>query len=85
MVSAEYSNLLDRLKEQLPVLNDEPHWLRMFSMRNGRTHAAGEALLDNRYWPDGQQIVDTWDWPESDFRVRHFLMLMPSAPNDIRK
>jgi len=78
MVTVEYSRLLDRLKDELPPLSDEPHWLRVFFMKNGRNKVAAEALLDNTYWVEGRQIADAWDWPDGNFRVRHFLMMTPA-------
>lgn len=78
MVTVEYSRLLDRLKDELPPLSDEPHWLRVFFMKNDSNKLTAEALLDNAYWAEGQQIVYHWKWPDGNFRVRHFLMMTPT-------
>ncbi len=77
MVTVEYSRLLDRLRDALPPLSDEPHWLRVFFMQKDHDRIGSEALLDNTYWSEGRQIVDTWDLPEGNYRVRHFLMMTP--------
>lgn len=72
LVANEYGKLLDRLKVEFPQLSDEPQWLRVFFMKNGRDKAGVEALLDNLCWTEGRQIVAAWEFPEGNYRLRHF-------------
>jgi hypothetical protein len=77
-VRNEYEKLLEQLRSHLPpCLGPGCHWLRFYSMMNGRDRVGSEALLDNRDWPEGQRIVHGWDWPEGTIAIRHFLMLVP--------
>ena len=76
-VTNESWKLLEQLKGKLlPRLSIGCHWLRVFFMKNGREHVGSEVLLDNFDWPDGQKMVDAWDWTNGAFSARQFSMLM---------
>ena len=75
-----YGDLLDQIKERLlPNLSVGCHWLRIYYMRNDDHQVGSEALLDNAGWVEGQRIVDTWAWPDGQYSVRNFFMLLPES------
>jgi hypothetical protein len=81
----DFGELLDELKAALlPTLNHRTHWLRTFFHRNGKEYFGSEALLDNEPWPEGQRIVESWNWPEGDYRARHFMILIPAQHSRAR-
>jgi hypothetical protein len=74
-VTVEFSRLLDHIRDELPRLSDEPHWLRVFCARNGSNPVTAEVRLDNLYWSEGRRIADAGSWPDGNYRVRNFLMM----------
>jgi hypothetical protein len=77
-IDVEYGEFLDSLRDKLlPKLNNEIHWFRSYFMKNGRDRMGSESLLDNYDWREGQNVLDSWPWPDGFYSVRNFLMLIP--------
>jgi uncharacterized protein DUF6348 len=71
--------LLDQLRDALmPRIGREYHWLRFYYMKNDSSRVGSECLLDNNAWPEGQSIVDQWNWPDGSYSARLFLMILPA-------
>ncbi|HKF48417.1 MAG TPA: DUF6348 family protein [Terracidiphilus sp.] len=75
-----FGELLDTLQALLPEsLSTAPHWLRVFYWRKDEVCLTSEALLDNEPWPEGESVINRWNWPSGRYRIRNFLMLLPDG------
>jgi hypothetical protein len=73
-------SLLDQLRDKLVLgVTRDSHWLRFYYMKRGDARVGSECLLDNEPWLEGQKIVDEWNWPDGDYSIRLFLVLLPAA------
>jgi hypothetical protein len=73
-------NLIDQLRDALlPQATRECHWLRFYYMKKESSRVGSECLLDNVPWQEGQDLVDQWNWPDGNYSVRLFLILLPEA------
>jgi len=65
-------------------LTGDMHWLRLFYGQTYQAPPVGEVLFDNSPWPEAQDAIRKFSWPESldYYSLRRFLILQSSSTHD---